>query len=150
MTKKIPLSSMLRAIDRNDLTFYDRLSDEEKKEFSAWLVMRWASCSDSHAEHHLLMVNSLVNTDFSALSGHPELQWKLIAVCGIGSDTRRSWIAPPKKGKTNRVLGFLREVYPEAKGDDLEQLFSMLDKKDIENLAKSYGMSDKEIKELKK
>lgn len=150
MTKKIELSNLLRAIDTNDLSFYDRLTDEEKKEFSAWMTMRWASSSDSNPEHYLLMVNSLVNVDFSCLNNHPELQWKLVSICGTGSSNRHSWIAPPKKAKTNRVLNFLREVYPEAKNDDLEQLSGLLDKKDVEELAKSYGMSDKDIKELKK
>lgn len=153
MTKKkqqIPLADMLRAIDTNNLSFYENLSDDGKKEFSPWLAMRWASNSDSHPEHYLLMVNGLVNVDFSDLNHHPELQWKLLAVCGSGKSHRHSWVAPPKKGKLSRVLAFLRKLYPEAKQCDLEQLETLLDRDSIVQLAESAGLGDKEIKELLK
>lgn len=150
MKKHIQLSDMLRAIDMNDLSFYENLSDDGKKEFSSWMAMRWGSCSDSNPEHYLLMVNSLVNVDFSALSKHPDLQWKLLSICGTGSHNRHSWVAPPKKEKTDRIFTFLISLYPEMKKSDIEMLKKMLDDSEIKDLAKSAGYSDKDIKELMK
>ena len=83
---KIPLRTMLQAIDTNDFDFYSRLDKEQRKAFSPWLAMRYASsASGMAAYHYLIMVNHIVNVDFSVFKKHPELQWKLLAVCGQGS-----------------------------------------------------------------
>ena len=68
MAKKvqIPLKEMLSALDNNDFDFYTRLSDEEKKVFSPWLAMRYASAAQGNlSSHYLLMVNDIVNVNFS-------------------------------------------------------------------------------------
>ena len=43
MASKLPLNKVLGAMDRKDKKFYDNLSDEEKKAFSAFLMNRYAS-----------------------------------------------------------------------------------------------------------
>lgn len=147
----IPLDDLFRAIDNRDFSFYSRLTDEQKKDFSMWTAIRWATYSDKNQEYYIMAVNGIVNRDFSAMTKHVELQWKLLAACGAGEDSgRRTFMAPPKKEKKNRVLEFLRTTYPEAKNSDLEQLQSMLDKEELVELAKSSGLSDKEIKEILK
>ena len=45
MAKKpqIPLAEVMKAIDKKDRGWYNRLSAEQKKAFSAWMMMRYAS-----------------------------------------------------------------------------------------------------------
>jgi len=149
MASKIPLKEMLSAMDVGDTKFYSRLDADQKKEFSPWLAMRWASCvKGDFAEHYLLMVNGIVNNDFSALNKHPELQWQLIAVCGAGRNQFHQWIKPPKKKAKNKVQAFLALAYPNAKSDELDLLERIHTKQDLKDLAVDMAYTDKEIKEL--
>ena len=146
---KVPLREMLNALDRNDFDFYSRLDKEQKKAFSPWLAMRYASsASGMDAYHYLLMVNDLVNVDFSSLKKHPELQWKLLATCGIGHTSYHKYIQPGKKKTKPKLSNFLLKVYPTLSEQELVLLLGMNDKDDITQLAKDNGLSDKEIKEL--
>lgn len=155
MTKNnIPLEKMLRAIDTNDFDFYAKLSEDEKKAFSPWLAMRWASSAKgSSAYHYLLMVNDIVNVQFSSLKNHPELQWKLLAVCGIGKyqgDYGHPWVPPGGKRKANKVQKFLQDAYPALSRDEIELWIAINTKDDIRRLAMDRGLDDKDIKELLK
>ena len=146
----IPLKTMLEAIDRNDFGFYSRLTPEQKKAFSPWLAMRYASSATGPAAYHyLLMVNDIVNTDFSTLTKHPELQWMLLAVCGIGRPTFHPWIPPGKgKKKKSKLFDFVRQAYPTMEHKDIDLWLTLNTKEDIKQLAVESGMDDKEIKEL--
>jgi len=146
---KIPLKTMLEAIDRNDFDFYARLDDDQKKTFSPWLAMRYASsASGMAAYHYLLMVNDIVNVDFSILKEHPELQWKLLAVCGIGKPTYHPYVAPGKKKKKNKLEKLLMERYPTLNKMELDLLIEINDTESLKELARDTGKDDKEIKEL--
>lgn len=152
-TKKvsIPMKDMLKAIDTNDFDFYSRLDKAHKKAFSPWITMRCASsASSSAAYHYLLMVNDIVNVDFSSLKKHPELQWKLLAVCGQGSQTYHPWLAPAKGKTKNKLHKFLLSIHPNLNESELNLLLAMNDKDDITLLAKDHGYSNKEIKDLLK
>ena len=146
---KVPLREMLNALDRNDFDFYSRLDKEQKKAFSPWLAMRYASsASGADAYHYLLMVNDLVNVDFSSLKKHPELQWKLLATCGIGHTSYHKYIQPGKKKTKTKLHKFLIELYPTLNEKERDLLLALNGKDDLTQLAKDNGLSDKEIKEL--
>lgn len=143
------MKDMMQAIDNNDFDFYSRLDKEHKKAFSAWITMRCASsASGTAAYHYLLMVNDIVNVDFNVLKKHPELHWKLLAVCGQGSQTYHPWLAPAKGKTKSKLHKFLLEMNPNLNKEELDLLLAMNDKDDITELAKNNGYSDKEIKEL--
>lgn len=153
----IPLQEMLKAIDTNDFDFYSRLDEEQKKAFSPWLAMRYASSAKGMAAYHyLLHVNDIVNVEFSTFNpskefnrdGHPELQWKLLAVCGQGKTTYHPYIPPGKKKTISKLHKFLQELNPLLNSDEVNLLLAMNDKDDMILLAQNHGYSDKEIKEL--
>lgn len=150
-TTKVPLREMLNALDKNDFDFYSRLDKEQKKAFSPWLAMRYASsASGTDAYHYLLMVNDIVNVDFSSLKKHPELQWKLLATCGIGHTSYHKYIQPGKKKIKPKLHKFLVELYPALNEHERDLLLAINDKDDLTQLAKDNGFNDKEIKELLK
>ena len=147
---KIPLRDMLNALDRNDFDFYKRLDKDQKKAFSSWLTMRYASSAKGmDAYHYLLMINDIVNVDFSALKKHPELQWKLLAACGIGHNSYHPYIKPGSGKRSKTTLHkFLFKIYPTLNEKELELMLSINDKDDLIELAKDNGYDDKAIKEL--
>lgn len=148
---KIPLKDMLQAIDRNDFDFYSRLDKEQKKDFSPWLAMRYASSANGMAAYHyLLMVNDIVNVDFTSLKNHPELQWKLLATCGMGRNTFHPWIPPGKATKKDKRIEFLRQIKPHLSSDELGLWAALNTDDDLKELAAEYGYEDSEIKQLLK
>lgn len=148
---QIPLKEMLSALDRGDKDFYNRLDDDLKKAFSPWLAMRYASaCNGAYAEHYLLMVNDLVNHEFTALNKHPELQWKLMALCGVGSNQFHPFLKPPKKKGKNVVQAELSKLFPNLKEDELELLDAIHSKDELKQIFSDAGYSNKEIKDIVK
>ena len=152
MAKKpqIPLADVMLAIDRKNRSWYDNLNDEQKKAFSAWMMMRYASSvQGGNAASYLFMVNECVNKNFMDLSKHPELQWLLFTLCGSGKKEFHPYIKPPgSRKKKNKVGEWLSEMYPLMKADEIAMLLEINHKDDLKALARENGMTDKEIKEL--
>lgn len=144
----LTLAMELPAMDYRNMNFYKDLSVEHKKEISLWLLMRYMSSCQNDAEYHLMMVNDLVNNNFSNLSKHPELQWKLLALCGTNKKQYHPWIVPPKGVKKNRVESAILAHFPLMKDDELELLLKINTQSDLEQFFKENGYDDKSIKEI--
>jgi hypothetical protein len=146
----LSLSSELNAMDLCDREFYSNLSDVHKKEISLWVLMRYMSSSANSAERHLLYVNSFVNYNFSVLNKHPELQWKLLTVCGTRKKQMHQWIPPHKKTKKNRLEELLYTMFPLMKRDEVELLLQINTAEDLTAFLKENAMDDKAIKDILK
>lgn len=144
----LTLDMELPAMDLRNMNFYNDLSPEHKKEIGLWLLMRFMSSSQGDAEHHIMMVNDLVNNNFNTLSKHPELQWKLLAMCGTGKKQYHPWIAPGKGVKKNRIEEALMTHFPLMKDSDLEMLLQINTRDDLQQFFKDNAYDDKTIKEL--
>lgn len=149
--KKINLQEILLALDTNDKGFYSRLDDEQKKEFSPWLMMRYASSvTGENFEYYLTMVNEIVNVNFSILSKHPELLWMLLSICGSGRKEFHPFIQQPKKkGQlSGKRLNFIKSLYPMNNDDELRIISKTIDNNVLIDAATAMGMSKTEIEEI--
>lgn len=144
----LPLASELAGMDFGDKDFYSKLSDEQKKAISLWVLMRYMSSSQNDAYYHLTMVNDVVNTNFAAISKHPELQWKLLALCGTGKKQFHAWIPPGKKSKKNKLEEALIGFFPLMKDSDLELLQQINTQEDFVEFFRQNAFDDKAIKEI--
>ncbi len=144
----LPLASELNAMDFSDMDFYKNLSDQHKKDISPWVLMRFMSSSQAAPEHHLMIVNDLVNHNFSSLSKHPELQWKLLALCGTSRKQFHPWIAPPKGIKKNKIEEALLSHFPLIRASELDLLQKVNDEESLTEFFIENGYDEKTIKEL--
>lgn len=144
----LTLDMELPAMDFCNKNFYRDLSDEHKKEISIWVLMRFMSSSQGYTEHHIMMVNDLVNHNFNVLSKHPELQWKLLSMCGTKKKQYHPWIPPPKGIKKNRIEEALISFFPLLKDSDLELLLQLNTQEELMQFFKDNGYDDKTIGEL--
>ncbi len=142
------LNRELPAMDFRDLDFYAKLTTDEKKELVPYVLMRFMSSSQGDAIHHLTMVNDLVNVDFSTISKHPELQWKLLAICGTKRKQYHPWIAPPKGVRKSKIEEAVLSVFPSLKDDELELFLQLNSQEELTTFFKDNGYEDKTIKEL--
>jgi hypothetical protein len=141
----------LKAVDTKDYNFYDNLTDEEKKSFSPFVLMRYTASvqGDYDVQSHFLeMTNECVNKNHWELSkNHKALLWKLFAVTGVGVPAYHPYLAAGKKEKANKIEKLLCEIYPARKMEDIKLMASMMDKKDKEELFDKMGFDKKQRKE---
>lgn len=142
----------LRAVDQKDYNFYYNLSDEEKKAFSPYILMRYTSNAQINErdiqEWYIEMTNELVNKNHWQLSkNHKGLLWKLFAASGTGINVYHPYLAAGKKEKANKIEKLLCELNPAMKMDEIKLLASMMDKKDKEELFDKMGFDKKQRKE---
>lgn len=151
MSDKLNIANEMRAFDSKDRRFYADLTDEERKKFSNYLMIRWGSSVQGSAElqqYYLLSCNENLNKHFFDLAKYPELQWLSATTVSPGMGTfRHDWIKQKKReGSNNKAVKFLRQIYPDYKEDELELLAQINDTADLKKLAKEHGWDDKRIK----
>jgi hypothetical protein len=151
MTDKLNIANEMRAFDTKDRNFYRDLTDEERKKFSNYLMIRWGSSVQGSSElqqYYLLSCNENLNKHFFDLTQYPELQWLSATTVSPGMGTfRHDWIKQKKReGSANKAVKFLRQIRPELKEDDLELLAKINTVDDLKQLARSHGWDDKKIK----
>ena len=134
--------------DRKNREFYDELTDEERKKFSNYLMIRWGSAvqgSRELQEFYVIATNERLNKRFFDINRHPRLQWLCATTVSPGLGTQRHpWIAPKKReaGATG-IRKQLAELYPHLKDDELDVMVKINTKKDIDAYLKQAGQETK-------
>ena len=134
----------MRCFDTKDRQFYDSLTEEERKKFSNYLMIRWGSSVQGATElqeYYLVATNERLNKHFFELSRHPKLQWLLATTVSPNMGTHRhQWIAPKKKEKgDNEIKKTLMNLYPTMKSDEIHMLSKMITKNELRELMKDLG-----------
>jgi len=142
----------MRAIDAKDRRWYNSLTEEEKSKLGIWLLMRYTSNAGEKMfqEHYLEWTNEVVNVHFNKLRKHPQLQWQLLQLVGLGKPTYHPWIAPGKAGKKNKLQKWVEENYPHLNDDEVDIFISVRSKEDFIELFEEYGLDKKQIKDILK
>jgi hypothetical protein len=151
-TAKLDIKRELNAVDQKNYDFYTNLTDEEKKAFSPYILMRYTASVQMPdrdiQEWYLEMTNEMVNKNHWDLSkNHKELLWKLFAATGTGVNCYHPYLAAGKKEKANKIEKLLVELYPAMKMSDIKMLAAIMDKQDKEELFDKMGFDKKQRKE---
>jgi len=145
---KLSISNEMAVFDRKDRQFYDSLTDDERKKFSNYLMIRYGSSvqgSSDLQEFYLIATNERLNKHFFNINKHPKLQWLCATTVSPGMGTQRhQWIAPKKKEPgASGIRKQLAEIYPHLKNDELELMAEINTKKDIDAYFKASGQDTK-------
>ena len=145
---KLSIQNEMTQFDRKNRDFYDSLTNEERKKFSNYLMIRWGSSIQGSAElqnYYLQSSNHYVNKRFFDINRHPKLQWLCATAVSPGLGTQRhQWIALKKKESgASGIRKQLAEMYPYLKDDELELMSKINTKKDIDAYLKASGQETK-------
>ena len=150
MSDKLNIANEMRQLDRKNRNFYRELTDEERKKFSNYLMIRWASCvegSREMQEFYLIATNERLNKHFFNINRHPELQWLCATTVSPDMGTPRHnwiWIAPKKKeAGASGIKKQLAELFPTYKEDEIALLASMTTKKELDQYIRDHGRDTK-------
>jgi hypothetical protein len=145
---KLSIQNEMMQFDRKNRLFYDSLTDEERKKFSNYLMIRWGSSIQGSAElqgYYLQSSNHYVNKHFFNINRHPKLQWLCATAVSPDLGTQRhQWIAPKKKeAGASGIRKQIAELFPHLKDDEVELMSKINTKKDIDAYLKQLGQEVK-------
>lgn len=132
-------------MDNKDRDFYDNLTDEEKKEFNYFTLLRYASAVEDPNpiinEYYLLSTNRQANRHFYDLRKHPKLQWLLLTTVSPNMGKfRHTWVKQPSGAKVNTdIKKKLMEMHPTMKEADIDVMCRTTTKKEFEQYLKDHG-----------
>lgn len=152
---KLHIEHEMSRFDYKDRGFYDDLDEQERKDFSTYLMLRWGSSIESGPpelqKYYVQSCNLQMNKHFWTMNRHPKLQWLMATTVSPGMGKQRHrWIAFKGKTSKDKRANLLGEIYPEAKLRDLELLSKQLSDSDLTSMLKDRGWDDKRIKEALK
>ena len=143
---KLGIANEMSCFDRKDREFYDSLTEEERKKFSNYLMIRWGSSvqgSIELQEYYLIATNERMNKHFFATAKHPILQWLCATSVSPGMGVfRHNWISPKKKEPTG-IKKQLAELFPHLRDDEIDLMAKINTKKDIDSYLKELGQETK-------
>lgn len=144
------IGNEMAAFDRKDRAYYDKFTDEQRKQFSTYLMLRYGASvagSSDMQSYYLMATNERVNKNFFDVNKHPKLQWLCCTTVSPSMGKQNHyWQATKKKEGNNKAIKFLREVYPQLKEDEIKLLAELNDKSDLTDIARKLGWDDKRIK----
>ena len=135
----------MRELDLKSRSFYNDLSDEERKKFSNYLMIRWGSSVTGPSElqhYYLVSLNERLNKHFFSINRHPALQWLCASTVSPGMGVHNHiWIAPKKKDSAdNEIKKMLTLLMPNAKLSDIDTLSKLVTKEEVRDFVRLHGI----------
>jgi hypothetical protein len=155
---KLHIKNEMQQLNSKNRDFYDQLTEEERKKFSTYLMLRWGSSIEAYNTNdravqawYVLACNEYLNKHFFTIGRHPKLQWLCSTAISPNANKSRNhvWIGNKKRSGESgaKTAKFLRELYPHLKEDEIDVLRTVNTKSDLKQLARDHGWDDKRIKE---
>jgi hypothetical protein len=146
MTDPLDIRNEMAQFDRKNREFYNNLTDEQKRKFSPYLMIRWGSSVQGDRdlqEFYLISTNERLNKHFFSVSTsqHKKLQWLLASTVSPGMGVKtHNWIPPKKKEPgAGTMRKQLLELFPHLKDDDIELLAQITTKQELDQYLKDLG-----------
>lgn len=131
-----PLFDALLALDKKDYDFFDKLTTEQQKGFSPFMLIHWLSTVSGVSD---LQRYYLQNTDYTAnkhifhenIIKHNKLQWLMLCAVSPGMGKQfHKWIPHIKRNytllleeaKTKEIHDYFSKVYPNTKKEVLSEI----------------------------
>jgi hypothetical protein len=145
------IGNEMAAFDRKDRSYYDKFTDEQRKSFSTYLMLKYGANVGGGADmqaYYLMATNERVNKHFFELgSKHTKLQWLTCTTVSPQMGNQfHYWLKGKKKEGDNKSQKFLAKLYPNLKSDEIDLLAKINDKRDLADMARNLGLDDKSIK----
>ena len=150
MSDKLSIANEMKMFDHKVRDFYDDLTEDERKKFAPFLMIRWGSAvegSKDLQEFYVIATNERLNKNFFNINStrHRKLQWLMATTVspGLGS-MRHNWIAPKKKeASDSSIKKQLAELFPMYKQDEIDLLAKITTKKELDQHIRDHGRDTK-------
>jgi len=145
---KLDIFKLLDKISTKDWKYYRNLGDDEKKEISPYVLMRWLS--GTRDPRQVVLLSVAVNPFAYTLQKHKELLLQLMTVATSGRRQRYRWTKLAPRKKSNNKLVDLVKHYFSYSSKEAEEVLPLLDDDTLLAYAEQLGYQIEEIKQLKR
>lgn len=133
------LFEALSAIDRKDYSYYDRLTDEQKKKFVPYMMTIWTSIvkGSKDVQNYYLQSTEYHANKFlfnENVQTHPKLQWMMLCASspGLGKQFHQ-WIPHIKtnvaklseKATLKEIKEYYKKIYPNTDDSSLDEFATL-------------------------
>jgi len=135
---KFDLFEALAALDRKDYDYYETLTSEQKKKFSAYMMLMWMSTVSNvrFQKDYILNTNKIANIYFfsETVQKHPKLQWLMLCASSpLKGKQYHKWIPHIRESisklqdniKKDELEEYYKKVYPTADAELLHEIVSV-------------------------
>lgn len=126
---------------------YAKLDADEKKGFSALVVMRWMSCTSD--ERQIMLLNQFVNTGMFSLSKHPHLQMRLLQAVSSKQNNHYQWLGVKGNKKASAVKNVVSQYFGMSMRE-VAKLNPFPPPEEIMLMAEELGLQKDELATIKK
>lgn len=150
MSDKLSIANEMKMFDHKVREFYDDLTEDERKKFAPFLMIRWGSAVEGSRdlqEFYVIATNERLNKNFFNINStrHRKLHWLMATTVspGMGS-MRHNWIAPKKKeAGAGSMKKQLAELFPHYKPDEIDVMAAITTKKELDQYIRQHGRDTK-------
>jgi hypothetical protein len=146
--RKVDLFWLLGQLDAKNFDLWDQLTEEQRKEVSPYMILRWlAGCNDPE---QLVMLGEVANACLFEFGNKKDLMLKVLTACTASGSKRYKWTAPKGAVKSSsKALQLIADTYkmPLRHAIDVRPLFTNAE---VTALAEAQGWQKDELAELKK
>ncbi|CAM6054969.1 unnamed protein product [Sphagnum tenellum] len=142
----------MAAVDRGDSTWFERQPDDVKKDFKAFLFLRWLSAvPDGKRSANTLMMANEINQYFTyeLCRDHPELIFKLAAMwCSAGVVVKHQWTGVPGKRTntdSNKAWQLVADYNPGASAAEIDMLMRLHTRETFAQFTRDAAVESKEL-----
>lgn len=145
--RALDIFTLLEQIDRKNYQLWDSLTEEQRKEFSPLVTLRWMAGTTDPVQ--IIFLNEIMNPTIFPLGDKKEFLLKLLTVCSNGKLKRYQWInykvgGSKKMKKSVELIASHYKLGPKE-AEDTRRLFN---EEELIELAEANGWQKDEIKEL--
>lgn len=147
--KRLDIFKVLGAADGKQETFFEKLTDDERKELQPFLVARWMSGTFDAAQ--VYFINEFVNPYTFSLTSHKYLLWQLLTVANSGKQKRYAWNKLPSKRETGKpnAIRLVREYFGYSTADAVDAL-DILSRDQVLHIAEQLGRQAEDITKIRR
>ncbi|WP_407305369.1 hypothetical protein [Acinetobacter sp.] len=138
----------LSKLSGRDLQWYSKLSAEDQKAASPFVIARWMTGTSDQAQ--LVRINTFVNPYVFSLGQEKSLLFSLLAAAATGKTKRYKWMkAPGAKAAVKLRLEVIKQYY-EVSTREAGGYAATIDGEDILEMAENLGWEKEDLAKLKK
>lgn len=142
--ERLDIFEVLRNINKKNYNYVQDLDEDQRKQFSPYIVNQWLCCSNSALQ--IVLMDNLVNRRLFKLSKHPNLIYKLFCIAAVDKNARYTWLY--KKAEKSDTIDIISK-YLNCTKRDASRDKDYFSSTDIKEMIITLGYQPSEIKKLK-
>ena len=137
---------LLNQLDNRNFDLWDQLTEEQRKEVSPFVILRWLTGTNDPEQ--LVALGEVASACLFEFGDKKDLLLKLFAACTVNGSKRYKWVTPKGANKgSSKALQLIALTYRMSlqHATDVRPLFS---NDELVALAEAQGWQKDELKEL--